>query len=275
LFTKTLPLEITLITPLEKIIHDIHAPEIHMNADLTDLTQEGVTVTASVDVTNPNGFDLFLKDVTISFSNDKDASVGSLQMNDVLLPGNDEVTIDITGFLDIAALNADVLVMSLSGSAGISLAGIEKSLSLSTSADIQMPDLNSLLSQTLPTDLVMRGDYRTTFSGLLINVTIEIINPNEIDIQAEDLTVSVYRVDQEDETFITRAELDGGIAEADSSFLTQSDVTIPYRSLVYVPGHFGLPDWICVRVYANMSIPGIDATLWVGICEYQDMHIFR
>jgi hypothetical protein len=275
IFTKTIPLELTIIAPLEHFIHDIQAPDIHLSADLTDLSQEGVALSTSIEVSNTNGFDMYLQDVLVSITDDEGESVGSLEIPDTLVQGNDETTIEITGFIDLAALNAHVLSMSLSGSAGLSIAGMNKSVSLDTSATIHLPDLNALLSETLPTDLEMRGDYRLTLSGVRINVTIEVINPNNIDIQTEDLTVSVYRVDNDEETFIAQVNLGGGIALAGDSYLAQGDVVLPYRSFLRAPGHFGLPDWMCVRVYANMSVPGIDTALWVGICEYQDMNVFR
>jgi len=166
-------------------------------------------------------------------------------------------------------LNAKSLFIALDADAGVTIAGYTETLPVHADIDIQMPDLQDLISLDAFTNLVLWGDYRFTLQGIAINVTIEIQNPNDVSIQAEDLTVSVYRVDGEEETFIASKNIGDGIAPIDGNVRVAGSLTLPYRSLLR------LPDWLLVTVSSNMSIPGIDVTLPVSISEYQDLHYFR
>ena len=273
--TKTLPLQITLITNMGTLIQDLDAPHIEIIADLTAVTQEGVTIETAIEITNPNSFDMYVHNMSLAIQTDAEENVGSLTLEDIEIQAQETQTIQGQGFLNIEALNAERLTVELDAEAGVTLAGYTESLEVHADMTLLMPDLQNLIPVDQMTDLVLLGDYRLTLRGILVNVTIEVVNPNDISIQSNDLTVSIYRVDGEDETFIVSKNIGSGIAPIGGKLTVAGDLTIPYRSLLRAEGHFGLPDWLLVSVSANMSVPGLDVILPVRIVEYQDLQYFK
>jgi len=273
--TKTLPLQITLITNMGTLIQDLDAPHIEIIADLTAVTQEGVTIETAIEITNPNSFDIYVHNMSLAIQTDAEENVGSLTLEDIEIQAQETQTIQGQGFLNIEALNAERLTVELDAEAGVTLAGYTESLEVHADMTLLMPDLQNLIPVDQMTDLVLWGDYRLTLRGILVNVTIEVVNPNDISIQSNDLTVSIYRVDGEDETFIVSKNIGSGIAPIGGKLTVAGDLTIPYRSLLRAEGHFGLPDWLLVSVSANMSVPGLDVILPVRIVEYQDLQYFK
>ena len=273
--TKTLPLQITLITNMGTLIQDLDAPHIEIIADLTAVTQEGVTIETAIEITNPNSFDIYVHNMSLAIQTDAEENVGSLTLEDIEIQAQETQTIQGQGFLNIEALNAERLTVELDADAGVTLAGYTESLEVHADMTLLMPDLQNLIPVDQMTDLVLWGDYRLTLRGILVNVTIEVVNPNDISIQSNDLTVSIYRVDGEDETFIVSKNIGSGIAPIGGKLTVAGDLTIPYRSLLRAEGHFGLPDWLLVSVSANMSVPGLDVILPVRIVEYQDLQYFK
>jgi len=163
-------------------------------------------------------------------------------------------------------------LVNMSGVAGAKIAGFNKSMSFSVEAEIKLPDIGALLSSDSSTDLVIKADFKASAIGLINDVTLEVHNPNKITLAVNDIVVSMYRIDNDEERLISEGNLEGGIIEAETIGFFKGQLVVPYAELFIPRGGNVIPDWMKIVVRANVSIQGINQSLWLGLIGYQDFH---
>jgi hypothetical protein len=154
------------------------------------------------------------------------------------------------------------------------IAGIKKSMNFSVEADIIPPHLEQLLSD-LPTDSSLTGKYKLTLGGLLDQITLEIINPNKLTFHANDITVHIYRVDRDKQRLMCNGTIPDGVITSQNTTILQGDMLIPYSQLLPHLGERLFADRLQVIVRTNITIQGLNQTIWVGMTGYQDFPIHR
>ena len=272
---KTLPLAINIVTSVKEVIEQIVSPIIHTKIKFGDITQKNINLTTTIEIYNPNTFDMYVKDIFIDVRTETGENVGYFLdiSGDNTLAAKENTLLKSKGMLKIEVLNAEKLLINVTGIAGAVVAGIDESISFSAGSEIEVPDLEMLFSD-LPTDTIVWGDYTATLKGLIDHTTFEIYNPNKIDFEAENITVILYRVDGGEEEFISEVNLGGGTIKAEDTTTFEGELLIPYSKLLS-PGKRILPDWLKVVMRADISLPGVKHSIKVGIIGYQDFHPFR
>lgn len=271
---KTIPLSINIITSVKEVIKELAVPDIDIQIKFGEITQKQINITATIDAYNPNTFDIYIENISIRIETETGKSVGNLYIPSDVIAAKNTTTLNSSGTILLDALNAKELIVNMSGAVGANIAGINKSASLHVKLQIEVPDLSMFLSDA-PTDVVIRGDFKASVNGLLDNITLEFYNPNKIELVAKGITVSIYRIDGDEKQLISKGNLGDSIIEAESETFIKGQLIIPYVKLLPPSGGSLLPDWMQVTVRANITIQGLNQSIYIGLSGYQDMHPLR
>lgn len=274
LIKKTLPLAINVITSAEEVINDIASPIVHIWGDFGEITEEGIDFSGTMDVYNPNPFDMYFEDLEVEIETETGESVGSLDIKGGIIPAKSSINLSGNGRLLIIALNAKTLSLNLNSVAGVKIAGINKSIPFSVNVHLNIPRLEDILSSDTPTDAIIKSDMKATLRGFVSNMTLEINNPNKIGLIARDIVFSIYRVDKDERELIGESTIDESeVGSGNKTFIT-TEILLPYSKLFISRGKGFRPDALLVIVRANITISGLDSHAWIGVSGYQDMHPF-
>jgi LEA14-like dessication related protein len=272
---KTIPIAINVITSLEDVIKKLATPNIKMNFEFGELTQKGLNLTGTIEAYNPNSFDIIIGDISGTVTTDTGKNVGYLKIEGKILGSQKSIELKSNGTILLEVLNYKVIIINVSGRAGAKIAGINETLPISIEAEIKVPDISSLLAPNIPTDVIIMGDFKFSLKGLVNDITLEIDNPNKIDIEARDITVTISYLNEGEKTLIGETLLEEGIVKAQSKEEFKGQLIIPYSKLFPGTGGRILPDQMLLTVRANVTIPGINQTIWVGVTGYQDFRLFK
>lgn len=274
LIKKTLPVAINIITSVGDVIHDISAPIVHIWGDFGEITQEGIDFTGTIEVYNPNPFEMYVEDMSVEIETETGESVGNLDVTGGTIPAKSSFNLIGKGRILIEALNAKTLNVNVSTSAGVKIAGINKSIPFSVDAHLNIPRLEDIISSDTPTDAIIKSDIKATLRGFISDITLEVINPNKIGLIARDITFSIYRVDKDEKELIGKSIIEEEEVGAENSTEIKTQILLPYSKVFYSRGKGFLPDALLVLVRTNITVPGLDTHIWIGVSGYQDMHPF-
>ncbi|MBN2065966.1 MAG: LEA type 2 family protein [Candidatus Thermoplasmatota archaeon] len=272
--TKTLPLSINVKTSLEEVVDTLSLPEISITTGFGNITQQQINLTATIDTYNPNTFDILIQNLSANIQTENETIVGTFMAPSGSIPAKNTTTWTGEGWIRTEALNAQQLLINLSGSVGIAIAGFNKSLPLNLRMEIDVPSIKTILSDD-PVDVVIRGDYKATFKGILDNIILEVNNPTKLDIELTDIVVTANRIDNGKKVLIAETQLESGIVQAESVGAFKGQMVMPYSKLLSFKTGRVLPDEMEVRVRANVTLPGIDQKIWVGVSGYQDLRLLK
>jgi len=271
---KTMPLKLSVVTSIKDVMEELAAPQLKIKIDIDEITNDGIGATGYIEVTNPNSFDMTTNSLSISVETNEGENIGSLTVATGIIPAKKTVKFDTEGFIEMNGLNAEYLIMKASGEAAILAAGINKAVDLAAEIHIETPKLEDIFSLNIPTDVTIKSNVKASLTGLVSDMTLEVINPNTIAIDAKDITFSFYRVDNDIKTLIGQGIVEQEIIKPENTTTIETQITIPYTKLIGPNGGGGLfPDWIFVQVRANATIEGLNQYFWIGVSGYQDLHI--
>jgi LEA14-like dessication related protein len=275
LIKKTLPLKFTMVTSLNNIITQFTLPEIHLSVNFSEITQDGVNFTGNIEITNPYSIDIAIENISVTVETETGSQLGTVTIQEKKIPAKTSQQLTGSGRLLLKALDAKTLRMTLNGDIIVLVAGIRKSMNLSVDADIVPPRLEQLLSD-LPTDASLTGKYRYTLrGGLQDQIIFEIKNPNKLTFLATDITVKIYRIDRNKTRLISNGTLADGIITPQNTTILQGDMFIPLSQVWPRFGERLIPDRLQVILRANITIQGLNQTIWVGMIGYQDFPFHR
>ena len=272
---KTFPLTFSIVTSLNNILEQFTLPHIHLSANFSDITQEGINFTGVIEITNPNTIDIEIENLSASITTETGLHVGAVHIQRETITAKTTKQLIGSGWILLKALDAESLRMTLTGDIIIYVAGIRKPMNLSVEADIVPPSLERLLSD-LPTEASLTGDYTYTLKdGLRDTVTFTIKNPNKLTLLADDITVQIYRVDGTKTRLLSNGTLPDGLITPQSTTVLQGDMFIPLTQLWPRRGERFIPDQLQVILRSNVTIQGFNQTIWIGVIGYQDFPIHR
>jgi LEA14-like dessication related protein len=272
---KTFPLKFSMVTSLHNIITQFALPQVHLAANFSEITPEGINFTGTIEITNPNTIDLEIENLSANIETETGVQVGAVTLQGKMIPAKTTQQLTGSGWLLLKALDAKTLQMTLTGSIILYVAGIRKSMNLSVSADLIPPRLERLLSD-IPTEASLTGNYRYSLKGGLHDqITFKIKNPNKITLLATDITVKIYRVDGNKTRQISNGTLPDGIIAQQNTTVLQGDMVIPLTKLWPRLGERFIPDQLQVVLRANITIQGFNQTIWIGVIGYQEFLLHR
>jgi LEA14-like dessication related protein len=254
IFTKTLPINITVIASAEDIIESIIAPYIIINANLNDFNEQGILFKGSLSINNPNNFTIYLTDLDIQMSHTNASDLGDLEISDVTINPHEIIKVNIDGIIHYNALNQGILNTTLHGKAGAKIAGLNTSITFSTTSTFIMPDFGSFLLNNDKLEITLSGDFDFTLAGIDTWIAVTLKNPTNIPMTAYNLTLYVYRVTSDGKELIdTDYEAESPIPQQSTTTL-QSNISVPYREFLPKPGESGFPEWFELSLVGHIVI---------------------
>jgi len=281
LIQKTLPLKMEVIASFGDIIDSIAVPVFSLTGDFGDITTEGIGFSADISIENPNTFDLLIDDISLELDTETGERIDEITITGDVITAGSATTLQASGLIPFSILNAEKLLVSLSTSVGIIIAGISKSIDFSTVVDLAIPHLRDIFTPDAPTVAFIDADMKYTRQGFLSwgftsFMVLEIRNPNPIGLVAKDVVFSILRVDDGQHTLLGDCRVNQTNVDPENSTFIPAEIYLPINSLLrgnrlILPQ---LPDGLLVFVEANLTIPGVDDTVWIGVSGYQDLHLF-
>ncbi|MBN2599675.1 MAG: hypothetical protein JXA75_03960, partial [Candidatus Thermoplasmatota archaeon] len=252
IITKTIPLEVTVLTSLKEALSKITIPDITVRAEFGNITINAVNLTTAIEVTNQNPFGMFIQNVTLDVTTETGRSVGYFIIPGAPIPAESTVTIQGSGSVFIEALNAKQLLIALHANAGAHIAGINKSLPLSAQVEIIIPNLENFVPQDRPLELSLDIDLQRARGGLKGNMTLEVINPTKIPFLATDLIVMYYGVKNNQKYFVAEGSLTSGELVPESTTYFYGEMLLPYAKLLNFSGKGFLPEKVFAQLRAKV-----------------------
>ena len=272
---KTFPLKISIVTDLNNIIDQFTLPQIQMAVNFSEITEEGVNFTGIIEVTNPNSIDIAMDNISVTIDTDAGLQVGTLTIQGNTIPGKTTEQLTGVGSVLLKALDAKILHMTVQAEVLVVIAGMKKTMNLSIGAEITPPRLEQLLSD-LPTDVSLTGQYKYTLrEGLHDQIIFEIKNPNKLTFLATDITVKIIRIDRNTTRLICNGTLADGIIAPQNTTILRGDMIIPLSQLWPRVGERLFADRLEVMLRANITIQGLNQTMWIGVIAYQEFPFLR
>jgi LEA14-like dessication related protein len=268
---KTVPLEITVLTSLEEALKNISLPTLTVRTEFENITRNAVTLTAEIDITNPNPFDFFINNFMVNITTETGMNVGNFFIPGSHISGETSVTLHGTGTVVIEALNAKKLLMTLQAEAGVNIAGVSKSLPFSSEIEITIPDLNELIPVGKPLELELKPDLLLGPGGIKSDMTLEVRNPTKIPFNATNLVVKYYGVKNNQKYYISEGSFGSGEFTPEATTYFQGETLLLYSKLLNLTGKIILPDWIFAQLCANVSLSRTNLSISVAIGSYIDL----
>jgi LEA14-like dessication related protein len=272
---KTIPLEVTVLTSLQEALSKIAIPTITVRTEFGNITRQAIDLNAKIDITNPNTVDLFINDISLTVTTETGRNVGNFTITGSQIPPGQSITLQGSGTVLLEALNAKTLHMVLSTEAGATIAGINKTLPVSTTIDIGIPDFKQFIPSEPPLELSINIDFVKARGGLKGNMTLEVINPTKIPLVARDIVVDYYRVKDNQKTLIAVGPLTSGDLVPENTTYFYGDIFLSYAKLFNRSAGGFFPDMVFAQLRADISLSGVNQSLPVAIGSYIDLHLFR
>lgn len=267
---KTLPLKFSLVTDLHKIIDQFALPQINLAVNFSDITEKQVNATGLIQIINPNSIDIALENISLTIETNTGMKVGTVTIQGNTIPGKTTKQLSGVGSVLLTALNAQLLHLVFQADVLVVIAGMEKTMNLTIGADITPPRIASLLSNQ-PMDISLTGIYTYNLrEGVHDQIIFEIKNPNKLTFRATDITMKIYRVDRNYTRLICNSTLPDSVITPQNTTVLRGDMMIPLSQLWPHAGERLFADRLEVILRTNVTIPGVNQTMWIGVIAYQD-----
>jgi len=275
IITKTIPLEVTVLTSLKEALNKIAIPGITIRAEFGDITRHAINLTTEMEVSNQNSFGMFIQNFILNITTETGSNVGNFIIPGASIPAKSIITIQGSGSVVIEALNAKKLSIALHADAGANIAGINKSLPLSAQIEITIPNLEEFVPPDKPLELSLDIDLYRTRGGLKGNMTLEVLNPTKIPFIASDLVVMYYGVKNNQKYLVAEGPFGSGELVPESTTYFHGEMILSYSKLFNFSGKGFLPDKVFAQLRTKISLPDVNIFIPVAIGSYIDLHLLR
>ena len=271
---KTIPLNIGVVTSIENLINELAAPSMNVMVEFVEITTEGIKINATMDIYNPNTFEIYIENISTEIETKTGKKVGNVDLIGDVIAAKEYLPLNSSGIILFEALNAEKLVINMRGAAGAKIAGFEKNLSFNIQTGIIVPDLEELLlSKDKPTILSIKVDEKLTLKGIVFYVSMEVNNSYKVDLLVKDIVSRVYVVDGDGLHLIgENNKVEDILAEVGTSGLCSCEVLVPFSNLFPIRWS---TDWLMVSVSGSVTIKGVNQSVYIEIRGYHDLHLFR
>lgn len=271
---KTINLNIGVITSIGTIINEIVTPSASITVEFGELIQGSITLTAIIDINNPNSFNISIEDISADFKTETGKIVGSLDITGGTIQAKNSLSLNCNGTILFEALNAEMLTLNLSADIEIQIAGFEKKLPFNINTNLLVPDFEELLlSKDIPIFLSIKLDEKFTLRGIFFYVTLEINNSYKFDLEIKNLTFSIFTVADDDNLLLGQNnKIEKISAKAGTEDQSSCQILVPYSKILQIDWS---TDWIMASVTGRISIKGISQSAFLEIRGYQSLHPIR
>jgi len=273
--TKTIPLEVIIITSVEKIFENLEIPDINVEAHLTDLSEKGIEFSAKVNVYNPTSLIYNVNNLFLYFTTNQGVNVGNISVEGGLVKPKSNSTFISTGLVLYQALDAEVLILNLRGIAGAEVGGISKNISFSTDTSLTIPNLKDFVFGEEQIDFRIPVQFKLTLKGILSNVGFSIYNPSNISLMGDNLICKIYRMDNEKMTLLSQEAMEICNINPKERICVKTQMIIPYSKYLFSGSLKFIPDWIILRIEGDFHIAGTKQAFPIALNAYVDPNVIK
>ena len=167
----------------------IEAPETTIKIDILEINTEEVILQTTIDVSNPNGFELITKNFEIVASTPDGKEVSRISLDGGGIPPQSSKTFTANAVIAFDGANPETLTIKMTGSVGVNIGFIQKTIPLAINIVTSLEDvIESFASPTLNIQVEF-GEL--TEDGVNLTGTIEAYNPNKFDLYIEGISVVI------------------------------------------------------------------------------------
>jgi LEA14-like dessication related protein len=264
-----------IVTSLEETIENIKTPDIIVETEFEKLTEEGLEFSVSVNIFNPNNFELKINEFSLVAITDENNNVGSLIIDGGTVKPETSSTFKSKGIVSFEAFDAEVLIFSIDGDATLKIVDYEKTLSLSSDMEVFIPDIQDFIFNNEAVNIEILVQLKIRLRGLLAIVGFKVFNPSEIPIIGKNLVYRIYRLDDDTKTLLVEQDMNPFEISPKTEILVDEEILISYRKFFFSAGFRLLPNWIIFQVEGDLSIAGTRQVLPISINAYFDPHLIR
>lgn len=273
--TKTVPLKITAIASVEKLIDEIIPPDVHIDFKFDKVIRRGINFSASIDIYNPTGFEFNIDTLILDILTEEKEIVGEIEVHGSTISPKSSEVFSSKGLLEFDALDAETLWINVSGIAGVKVAGISKNISFSADTAFQIPKIKSFIFENDSITVSLPVQFKFTLNGLLGTVGFKMYNPSEVPLVGENIVCSISRLDGEQNLILGSEEMQTCNLTPHKTICIKTQILIPYLDYLFSGSGKILPDWIILTIEGGFSIAGTRQSFPVSISAYVDPHFMR
>lgn len=274
LFEKEIPISMQIIASFDKIADNIDPPIIQIHAGISEIGSEGVGFSGSVEIINPNNFEIIMKNMSSNIISDSGEILGSIVIPDTAIKQKDSTEVQLQAELLYTCLNAQIVFIEFHGDVGVQLAGLSKTMTIATRADIEIPDLNEILMANEVFEFAISAEFKVRFQGIITTVGLSIYNPTNIPFEANNLVCRLYAQTDNQTNLIVEGIMNPCEISTNSRVCIRTEVTMPYLKLFTAAGPRLIPEWFALGITGGFSIKNTTQTIPISINGLIDPQIF-
>jgi hypothetical protein len=272
---KTIPIELNVMLSLEEIIDNIEIPDIDLEFTFDDLTNEGLEFTAGINVYNPNNIGIIISELTLNAINDYNEEVSSFKITGGEIKPNNKSFFTSSGILFYSLIDTQELILSLAGDASVKIAGMNKSISLSTEMSVILPDIQEFIFKNENVKFYIPVQFKLTLEGILATVGFKYYNPSNISLFTRNINCSIHRVDGENKALLGVKSMESCIIDPREEVCIKTQILIPYLTYLKMGNFRLIPDWIVLTIEGDFSIAGTRQVFPISLNAYVNPNIFK
>jgi LEA14-like dessication related protein len=275
IFEKTIPFQINITASFQDLFNNISCPRLSILAEVTEITENGILFHGIISVENPNSFEMSLENFTTRIETENGNLVGEIsQLQGNIIP-NATSQFHLNGTLSYEALNAKIVTLRIVGNAGVHLMGIDKSIALSATAQLPIPEIKELLFHNESLGITISLDVKLRLSGFLTTIGLTLYNPSKIPLQANDLLCSIYGLTDGNQKMMAQKLMEPTSVEPTRQNYLETQLRIPYLKIFTSGTKKIFPDWFVIQIEGNFSLAGVNQSIPVSINATINPHLLR
>ena len=274
-FSKTLPLEINVITSLSDLFASINPPDIHLSAEITDIDDQGVQYSGLIEIDNPNSFEILVHNISTDIKAEDGSIIGHFNVPSTTIKQQNLSIIPIQGHISYTALNTQHLTIGIVAEIEAFIAGLSKTIPLSTSATFEIPNINEMLLTNETLDFSISSEFKIRFQGILSTVGLKIKNPTKIPFEARNLNCKILAVTSNETSLIAEGNMNECEVSSGQEVCIKTTVTMPYFKLLQAGGSRIIPDWFVIRIEGEFAITNTTQGIPISLSGYFDPRVFN
>jgi len=272
---KTIPLELNVLISLEEIIGNIEIPDIDLEFYFDNLTRDGLEFTAGINIYNPNDIGITINELTLDAINDQDENVGKFKITGGEIRPKNHSFFKSTGVLLYKFIDTRELILSVGGKGSVNIAGMNKTISISTDMSIILPDIQDFIFQNENIKFYIPVQFKLTFSGIQTTVGLKYYNPSNISLVTRNINCSIYRVDNEKKTQLGIKSMESCIINPHEEVCIKTQIIIPYLTYLKAGNWKLIPDWIVLTIEGDFAIAGTRQVFPLSLNAYVNPNLFE
>lgn len=275
IFTKTLPIEIHVITSLKTLFESINPPELSLHTGISDIDNQGINYNGTIHIDNQNPFEIIITNASSAIITTDHDVIGNINVADTIISQYDATAINFNGHISYEALNAEAIKIDFNAQTGASIAGLTKTINISAEASVAIPNINELLLINDTLDFSISSDFKIRLQGIVTTVGLRIRNPSKIPFEARNLQCEIYAVSNNETTFIVEGPMNPCEISSGEEVCIKTTVTMPYLKILQSGISKLLPDWFVLSIKGEFAIANTTQAIPISLSGYLDPNIFN